>query len=75
MDHESATFNFFVSQRVAARWTASALRITRRWNKVYALAWINLYDDPPNEAGNEFRGGLFDARGNPKPAFYSFKRG
>ena len=74
-DHLSATFNFFVSQRVAARWTASALRITRSYRRIYALAWINLYDDPPNDDGNEFRGGLLDWQGQPKPAFFAFKRG
>jgi hypothetical protein len=74
-DRPSTSFNFWVTPEVQAQWVAAALRITRSWRKVYAFGWINLYDDPPAEAGNEVRGGLFDWRGRRKPVFNAFKRG
>ena len=74
-DRPSTSFNFWVTPAVEAQWVAAALRITRGWRKVYALAWINLYDDPPAEEGNEVRAGLLDWQGRRKPAFKAFKRG
>ena len=74
-DRPSTSFHFWVTPEVQAQWLTAALKISRRWRKVYAFAWIHLYDDPPNDAGNEVRGGLMNWRGQPKPAYYSFKRG
>ncbi len=28
-----------------------ALRVTRRWSRIYTLGWFSLYDDPPNAQG------------------------
>jgi hypothetical protein len=74
-DRPSTGFRFWVTREVQAEWTAAALQIMRRWRRIYAFAWINLYDDPPDGNGTEVRGGLLDWRGQPKPAFHSFKRG
>ena len=74
-DHRPPQFGYYVTRPVQARWITAALRITRRWRRIYALGWINLYDDPPNASGDEMRGGLLDAQGRPKPGFYAFRRG
>jgi hypothetical protein len=74
-DHRPLSFNFWVTRRVQAQWITAALKITRAWRRIYALGWINLYDDAPNVGGNEFRGGLLDWQGRPKPGFGAFRRG
>ncbi|MHB8656963.1 MAG: hypothetical protein ACYC91_03265 [Solirubrobacteraceae bacterium] len=63
-------FTFYVDAPVAARWTSDALRLSRRWKRIYALGWIHVYDDPPNSYG-----GLMTVTGKPKPTFYAFERG
>jgi hypothetical protein len=62
------TFNFWVDPQVAASWVRDVLRSSRRWHEVYALGWIDVYDDPPIETG-----GLLTASGAPKPDFYAFE--
>ena len=62
------TFNFWVDPAVAAPWVTDALRSSRHWHEIYALGWINVYDDPPLETG-----GLLTAGGTPKPDFYAFE--
>jgi hypothetical protein len=62
------TFNFWVDPELAASWVREALRTSRRWHDIYALGWINVYDDPPLETG-----GLLTANGTPKPDFYAFE--
>lgn len=66
-DHE---FNFFVDPKTAARWLTHALYLSRHWKRIYALGWINVYDDPPRTYG-----GLLTAQGQPKPPFYAFEHG
>jgi hypothetical protein len=39
-DHANHEFNFWVTRKVQANWLAAALRITRRWSRIYALGWI-----------------------------------
>ncbi|MDQ6835364.1 MAG: hypothetical protein M3016_04180 [Actinomycetota bacterium] len=63
-------FNFYVDPEVAGRWTAGALRLSRRWKRIYALGWIHVYDAPPLSYG-----GLLTAQGKPKPSFYAFEYG
>jgi hypothetical protein len=63
-------FNFYVSPATQAHWIADALRLSRRWNRVYALGWINVYDDPPLT-----NGGLLTDTGARKPGFEAFARG
>lgn len=74
-DHENHEFNFWVTRRTAASWLTDALRITRRWSRIYTLGWYALYDDPPNAAGDEVNRGLLTSRGKKKPAYFAYKRG
>jgi hypothetical protein len=78
-DHENYEFNFFVRRDVAADWLGRALRITRRWKRIYTLGWFSLYDERPNgpngSPGDEVNRGLLDWRGQPKPAYEAYKRG
>ena len=39
------------------------LRLARGWHRIYALGWINVYDDPPLSYG-----GLLTSAGVPKPS-------
>jgi hypothetical protein len=66
----NSSFPYWVDPSVAAKWITTALRLSRRWHRIYALGWINVYDDPPLSTG-----GLLDANGTPKPLFYAFARG
>lgn len=74
-DHRNHEFNFWVSRRTQASWLQSALRITRRWSRIYTLAWFSLYDDEPNRRGDQVNRGLLDHRGNKKPAYFVYRRG
>jgi hypothetical protein len=74
-DHANHEFNFYVRRRTAARWLTSALRITRRWSRIYTLGWIGLYDEKPNPRGDEVRRGLLDWTGKKKPAYFAYKEG
>lgn len=74
-DHRNWEFNFWVTREVQASWLADALRITRRWSRIYTLAWLSLYDDPPRPGGDEVNRGLIDRRGTKKPAYFAFRRG
>ena len=74
-DHFNEEFNFYVSRRTAASWLGSALRITRRWSRIYTLGWFSLYDDPPRADRMEVNRGLFTHQGKRKPAYEVYKRG
>ena len=74
-DHANHEFNFWVTRRTAASWLTDALRITRRWPRISTLGWYALYDDPPNEDGDEVHRGLLTHRGRKKPAYWAYKRG
>jgi hypothetical protein len=74
-DHPNHEFNFWVTRRTAASWLTDALRITRRWRRIYTLGWYALYDDPPRPRGDEVNRGLLTYRGNKKPAYRAYKRG
>jgi hypothetical protein len=63
-------FNFYVSPSTAAEWITDALRLARRWTRIYALGYINVYDDPPITYG-----GLLSQNGVRKPGFEAFARG
>jgi len=39
-DHPNRVFNFWVSRRTQASWLASALKIARRWPRIYTLGWL-----------------------------------
>ena len=78
-DHENYEFNFFLTQEAQAEWLGRALRIARRWDRIYTLGYYALYDEAPN--GNngahrdEVHRGLLDWQGGRKPAYETFKRG
>ncbi len=78
-DHFNHSFNFYVSRRTQASWLGAALRITRRWPRIYTFGWFQLYDEAPNgpggKSGDETNWGLLDWRGRPKPAYEVYKRG
>jgi hypothetical protein len=63
-------FNFYVNPSTAAEWITDALRLSRRWSRIYALGYINVYDDPPVTYG-----GLLTRGGDRKPGFEAFARG
>ena len=60
-------FNFYVDMPVAVKWVRDALRLSRSWNRIYALGWVHVYDEPP-----ESYGGLLTVAGKPKPTFFAF---
>ncbi|MGI8873774.1 MAG: hypothetical protein ACR2KP_05510 [Egibacteraceae bacterium] len=74
-DHFNEEFNFYVSRRTAASWLRSALRITRRWRRIYTLGWFSLYDDPRRASGDDVHRGLLTDGGRRKPAYRAYKRG
>ena len=74
-DHKNHEFNFWVTRRTAASWLTDALKITRRWPRIYTLGWLSLYDDPPNADGDDVHRGLLTHRGRKKPAYRAYKRG
>ena len=78
-DHPNHEFNFWVTREVQARWLGAALRITRRWPRIYALGWYALFDEPPNgpngAPGDEVNRGLLEWDGDRKPSYRAFKRG
>jgi hypothetical protein len=78
-DHANHEFNFWVTRKTQARWLASALRITRRWRRIYTLGYFALYDERPRGPnlthGDEAHRGLLDWRGRRKPSYRAFKRG
>lgn len=63
-------FDFWVDPSVAAQWITDALRLSRQWQRIYALGWVHVYDDPPLSSG-----GLLTAQGTPKPGFQAFANG
>jgi hypothetical protein len=74
-DHANNEFNFHVTRKTQALWLKSALRITRRWSRIYSLGWFSLYDDPPQADGREVNRGLIDWRGKRKPSYFVYKSG
>jgi len=78
-DHANGLFNFHVSRRTQADWLAAAMRIARRWPRIYTLGWFTLYDEAPGTGsggpGRETNWGLLDWRGVPKPAYRAYQKG
>jgi hypothetical protein len=74
-DHFNYETNYYVTRKAQASWTTDALRIARRWKRIYTFGWFTLYDDVPNAAGNELTYGLLEADGKKKPAYAAFKAG
>jgi hypothetical protein len=74
-DHPNSEFNIWLTQRAQARWIRSALRITRRWKRIYTFGYLGLYDDPLRSDNLQVERGLIERSGRHKPAFDMFKRG
>lgn len=74
-DHANFEFNFYVDQQTAARWLGQALHIARHWRRIYTVAWLSLYDDPPRPDGLEVNRGLLTLEGKRKPAYGAYRRG
>jgi len=74
-DHANHVFTFWVTRRVQALWLRAALRISRRWRRIYAFNWFKLYDEAARPAGDEAAWGLIDGQGRRRPAFRVFDRG
>lgn len=72
-DQAGGIFNFSRSREVAADWLRAAFAEARSWNRVYALGWFELYDDPPTRT--DARLGLLDHEGRPKPAYRAYREG
>jgi hypothetical protein len=63
-------FAYWVEPPLQARWIAAGLRIASELPSVYAVGWINLYDEPPYTYG-----GLIETDGVKKPGFFAWKDG
>lgn len=73
-DKPGFEFNYYVDRAVQARWLKAALRITKRWKRIYTLGWYSLRDLERSD-GAKSRTGLIDLRGVRKRAYFTFKRG
>jgi hypothetical protein len=62
-------FKFFVKPRTSRRWVRAAMRIVRRWDRIYTLGWSVPVDTRQNPQG------LLTDELNPKPAYLAFKYG
>lgn len=74
-DHPNHEFNFFVSREIQAKWLSDALRITRRWSRIYTLGWFSLYDEGPRPDGLETARGLLEFGGARKPSYAAYRDG
>jgi len=63
-------FNFYVEPLVQAQWITDGLHLASQLPSIYAVGWINLYDEPP-----ETYGGLLETDGVKKPGYAAFKDG
>jgi hypothetical protein len=74
-DHTNIEFNFFVRRQTQALWLRRALRITRRWHRIYTLGYLGLYDDAARPDGFEVNRGLIELSGHKKRAYRAFRDG
>jgi hypothetical protein len=74
-DHSNYEFNFHVSRKTQARWLSKALRITRRYKRIYTFGYLGLYDDDLRSDNQQVERGLLTRTGERKPAYAAFKRG
>ena len=72
-DRPNREFNFAVSRKAQARWLTAAYRIARRNSWISGLGWIPLLDEPPT-VPNGTTTGLMTWDGQPKPAYYAYRR-
>ena len=74
-DHANHEFNFWLDDKTQAEWLTAALRITRRWDRIYTLGYLELYDQAMRPDNDQVEWGLVRRDGSRKPAFEAFKRG
>jgi hypothetical protein len=74
-DHANFEFNFHVTRKTQARWLKRALKITRRYKRIYTFGYLGLYDDPVRPNGDQVERGLLTREGKRKPGYGAFKRG
>ena len=73
-DHQSHEFNYWATREAQARYIRLALRIARRWKRIYTMGWFAMFDEAPRSDGLETNRGLMTYKGKRKPAFYAYKR-
>ena len=73
--HANWEFNFWMTPATQATWLTDALKITRRWSRVYTLGYLGLYDDALREDGRQVERGLLERDGTRKPGYAAFKSG
>jgi hypothetical protein len=74
-EHPNFEFNFFVSERKQAEWIGAALRIVRRWNRIYTFGYLGLVDDEVRPDGRQVERGLIRRDGRRKPAYAAYRDG
>lgn len=67
--------DLYTSEKNAAKYLSSALKITRQWSRVHTFGWFKLYDENPRDDGLETRWGLLTHDGRPKRTYQAYKRG
>ncbi len=72
-DHANFEFNFYVTQEKQASWLKQALRITRRYKRIYTLGYLGLYDDATRDDGQQVERGLLNRDGERKPAYAAYR--
>jgi hypothetical protein len=70
-DSANASFDYYVSRPVQARWVTAAYSLVDSVSYVAALGWFELLDEPAGSSGR-LSEGLMTAGGAPKPAFYAY---
>jgi hypothetical protein len=73
-DHSNHEFNFYATKKTQAAFAKAALRIARRWKRIYTLGWFALTDEAPRPAGDENNRGLMTYQGVKKPSYFAYKR-
>jgi hypothetical protein len=73
-DHSNHEFNFYATKKTQADFAKAALRISRRWRRIYTFGWFSLTDEPPRPKGDENNRGLMTYQGRKKPSYAAFKR-
>jgi hypothetical protein len=74
-DHANHEFPIWVDRDIQALWISRALRIARRWSRIYTFGYLGLYDQAPRPDGLEVNRGLIERSGRKKPSYRAFKRG
>jgi hypothetical protein len=72
-DHGNWEFNYYVKRPTQARWLKKALRIVRRWKRIYTFGYLGLYDDPVRSNDDQVERGLITRGGERKPGYYAFR--